>query len=31
MVFHNKKINSLTNPKVRDLSDILYFVSIYSE
>ena len=31
MVFHNKKINSLTNPKVRDLSDILYFASIYSE
>ena len=31
MVFHNKKINSLTNPKVRDLSDIIYFASIYSE
>ena len=31
MIFHNQKINSLTNPKVRDLSDILYFVSIYSE
>lgn len=31
MVFHHQKINSLTNPKVRDLSDILYFVSIYSE
>ena len=31
MVFHNEKINSLTNPKIRDLSDIVYFVSAWAE
>ena len=31
MVFHNEKINSLTNPKIRDLVDILYFVSAWKE
>ena len=31
MVFHNEKINSLTNPKIRSLSDILYFASAWQE
>lgn len=31
MVFGEKKINSLTNPKVRDLCDIIYFASAWQE
>lgn len=30
MVFHNEKINSPTNPKIRSLSDIIYFVSAWN-
>ena len=31
MVFAERKINSLTNPKVRDLCDIIYFASAWVE
>ena len=31
MVFAEEKINSLTNPKVRDLCDIIYFASAWQE